>query len=138
MDYRHLVELAFEVRESAYAPYSGFKEGAALLCENGEVFTGCNIEVASFTPSVGAGQAAIINAVLNGNRKLHVIAIVGGSDENLDYCPPSGVCRQMMEEFCDRDTFQIILAKSIGEYVVYSFDDLFPVPFSKKNVIGEN
>lgn len=136
MDYRQLVELAFEVRENAYAPYSGFKSGAALLCKDGEVFTGCNIEIASFTPSVSAGQAAIINAAVSGNRNFKAIAIVGGSDENICFCSPDGATRQTLEEFCDRDDFEIILAKSMGEYVVYTFDDLYPVPFSKNTVIG--
>ncbi|MBQ7408338.1 MAG: cytidine deaminase [Clostridia bacterium] len=136
MEYRQLVELAFEIREFAYAPYSGFKSGAVILCENGEVYTGCNVEIASFTPSVSACQAAISSAITNGNKAFKAIAIVGGSDdEDFNYCAPSGVCRQMLEEFCKKD-FNVIMAKSVNEFVVYNFDDLFPVPFGKKNIIS--
>ena len=138
MDYKKLVQIAFEVRENAYAPYSGFKSGAALLTKDGEVFTGCNIEIASFTPSVCAGHASFINAINAGQREFVALAIVGGPDdlEFLDFCPPSGVCRQVIQEFCDNTDFEIILARSVNEFTVFSFVDLFPVAFSKKNVIG--
>ena len=138
MDYKQLVEIAFEARENAYAPYSGFKSGAALLTVEGEVFTGCNIEVASFTPSVCAGHTAIINAVNSGYRKFCALAIVGGPDdvESLDFCPPSGVCRQVIQEFCNTNNFEVILAKSVNEFTILAFNDLFPFAFSKKHVIG--
>ena len=113
MDFKQLVEIAFEARENAYAPYSGFKSGAALLPSEGEVFTGCNIEVASFTPSICAGHAAIINAINSGYKSFIALAIVGGPDdvETLDLYPPSGVCRQVIQEFCNPNEFNIILAK---------------------------
>lgn len=138
MDYRQLVEIAFEARENAYAPYSGFKSGAALLTLDGDVFTGCNIEVASFTPSTCAGHAAFINALSNGAHSFKAIVIVGGPSDCdfLDLCPPSGVCRQVIQEFCNPEQFDVILAKSRVDYSVYSFFDLFPLPFTKKNIIG--
>ena len=138
MDYRQLVQIAFEVRDNAYAPYSGFKSGAALLTQDGEVFTGCNIEIASFTPSVCAGHSAFINAITAGNNKFMALALVGGPDdlEFLDFCPPSGVCRQVIQEFCNPETFEIVLARSVNDFSVFTFVDLFPIAFSKKNVIG--
>ena len=137
MDYKKLVEIAFEARENAYAPYSGFKSGAALLTAEGEVFTGCNIEIASFTPSICAGHASIINAINSGYKNFVALAIVGGPDDvdSLDFCPPSGVCRQVIQEF-SKSGFKIILAKSSDDYIVYEFEDLFPVAFSKKSLIG--
>ena len=138
MDYKQLVEIAFEARESAYAPYSGFKSGAALLTADGEVFTGCNIEIASFSPSVCAGHSAFINAITSGYKNFVAIAIVGGPDdvETFDFCPPSGVCRQVIQEFCNPLSFEIILAKSVNDFTILTFEDLFPFAFTKKNVIG--
>lgn len=138
MDYKQLVQIAFEVRENAYAPYSGFKSGAALLTKDGEVFTGCNIEIASFTPSVCAGHSAFISAINAGCRDFSAIVIVGGPADldYLEFCPPSGVCRQVIQEFCNENTFEVVLARSVNEFTVFTFVDLFPVAFSKKNVIG--
>ncbi len=138
MDYKQLVQIAFEVRENAYAPYSGFKSGAALLTSDGEVFTGCNVEIASFTPSVCAGHAAFINAINAGCNEFSAIAIVGGPEDmdELDFCPPSGVCRQVIEEFCSNKPFEVVLAKNVNDFTVFSFEDLFPIAFSKKIIIG--
>ena len=139
MDFKKLVEIAFEVRENSYAPYSGFKSGAALLTVEGEVFTGCNIEIASFSPSVCAGHSAFINALSAGIKSgFTAIAIVGGPDdvEEFEFCPPSGVCRQVIQEFCNPANFSIILAKNLTDYTVFSFEDIFPLAFTRKNVIG--
>ena len=137
MDFKQLISIAFEIRENAYAPYSGFKSGAALLSDTGNVYVGCNMEIASFTPSVSAEHSAFINAISNGEKRFTAIAIVGGSEgEELNFCPPSGVGRQVMQEFCQGSNFKIILAKSLSECVIYNFEDLFPVSFGKKNVIG--
>ena len=120
MNNSELIKLALEAREKSYSPYSHFAVGAALLCKNGKVFTGCNIEVASFTPSVCAGHTAIINAVNSAYRKFCALAIVGGPDdvESLDFCPPSGVCRQVIQEFCNTNNFEVILAKSVNEFTI--------------------
>lgn len=136
MEYRQLIEIAYEVRENSYAPYSGFKSGAVLVTAEGEVYTGCSMEIASFSSSVCAGQAAFVNAISNGEKNFSVLVLVGGNDdEDFDYCPPSGACRQIIQEFCSSD-FIIVLAKSVQEFVIYSFEDLFPVPFSKKQILG--
>ena len=137
MDFKQLVGIAFEIRENAYAPYSGFKSGAALLSESGNIYVGCNMEIAGFSSSVSAEHSAFINAISNGEKTFKAIAIVGGSEgEELDFCPPNGAGRQVMQEFCSNCNFKIILAKSLNECVIYTFEDLFPIAFGKKNVIG--
>ena len=135
---KELYSLAEKAAQGAYAPYSGFFVGAALLSADGRVFTGCNIEIASFTPSVCAGHSAFINAITAGNNKFTALALVGGPDdlEFLEFCPPSGVCRQVIQEFCNPETFEIVLARSVNDFSVFTFVDLFPIAFSKKNVIG--
>ena len=117
--------------ERSYAPYSHFPVGAALECADGSVFTGCNIENAAFTPGNCAERTAIFKAVSEGKRKFRAIAIAGGKENGSepDYCPPCGVCRQVMAEFCDPDTFEIICAKSTEEYKVFTLEELLPRMF---------
>ena len=135
MDFKQLINVAFEARENAYAPYSGFKSGAALLSKSGNVYVGCNMEIASFSPSVSAEHAASVNAISNGEKQFAAIAIVGGAEgEALNFCPPSGVGRQVMQEFCANSDFKIILAKSLNECVIYNFEDVFPIAFGKRNI----
>lgn len=100
-----LIALADETRESAYSPYSGFCVGAALLCRDGSVYTGCNIENASFTPTCCAERVAIFKAVSEGKRDFRAIAVVGGErgKEPRELCYPCGVCRQVMAEFASPD-----------------------------------
>lgn len=124
-----LMERAIQSRKFAYAPYSGFKVGAALLASNGKVYTGCNIENASYTPTVCAERAAFFKAVSEGIREFEKIAVVGGRDELKEYCPPCGVCRQVMAEFCDPRSFRILLGNSPGNYRVFTLDELFPMSF---------
>ena len=108
-----MIQRAFSALPFAYAPYSHFKVGAALLTEDGEVYTGCNIENAAFGPGNCAERTAIFKAVSEGKRDFLAICIVNENrDGGHDFCPPCGVCRQVMAEFCDPETFQIILAKS--------------------------
>ena len=108
-----MIRRAFSALPFAYAPYSHFKVGAALLTEDGEVYTGCNIENAAFGPGNCAERTAIFKAVSEGKRDFIAICIVNeNQDGGHDFCPPCGVCRQVMAEFCDPETFQIILAKS--------------------------
>ena len=97
---KQLIEKAEEARLHSYSPYSGFKVGAALLCSDGTVYTGCNIENASFTPTICAERTAIFKAVYDGRRDFTAIAIVGGKEDASAPCPPCGVCRQVMGEFC--------------------------------------
>ena len=106
-----LIETAIEQLKYSYTPYSGFKVGAALLAKNGTVYTGCNIENAAYTPSNCAERTAFFKAVSEGERTFSAICIVGGMNGiAVDYTAPCGVCRQVMMEFCQPETFQIILA----------------------------
>ncbi len=137
MEYKQLIEIALELRDNAYAPYTGFKCSAVLLAQSGEIYAGTNIEISSLNCSLTAVQSAFSSALASGEKKFTAIVIVGGVDDaEMDYCPPTGVCRQFIQEFCLND-FKIILARNSDEYIVYEFEDLFPVSFRKKNIIGE-
>ena len=136
MEYKQLIEIAFELRENAYAPYTGFKCSAVLLSQSGEIYAGLNIEISSLNCSLTAVQSAFSSAISSGEKNFSAIVIVGGtSDGEIEYCPPTGICRQVIQEFCSSG-FKIILAKSSDDYIVYEFEDLFPVAFCKKNIIG--
>jgi len=125
-----LIETAFEQLQFSYAPYSNFKVGAALLCENDRVYTGCNIENAAFTPSNCAERTAIFKAISEGVHDFKAICVVGGpKGEIKDFCPPCGVCRQVMSEFCKLESFEIILARSREDYRIYLLKDLLPLSF---------
>ena len=129
MDYTELINKAFDMLNYSYVPYSHFTVGAALLCEDGTVVGGCNIENAAYGPSNCAERTAIFKAVSEGRKDFKAICVVGGKDKNVsDYCPPCGVCRQVMAEFCKGD-FQIILAKSEKDYRIYTLDQLLPERF---------
>jgi cytidine deaminase len=133
---KELIERAMEARERAYAPYSNFLVGAALLAAEGEIYTGCNIENASYTPTNCGERTAFFKAVSRGERQFQAIAIVGGrASEPIDsFCPPCGVCRQVMMEFCQPKSFWIILAKSKEEYRIFSLEELLPLGFGPENL----
>ena len=137
MDKSELVKTALEARKMAYTPYSGFQVGAALLTKSGKVYTGCNIENAAYTPSNCAERTAFFKAVSEGEKDFVSIAIVGGNQKatELEYCAPCGVCRQVMMEFCNPDTFEIILGKTKEEYQVFTLKELFPMGFGSKNLL---
>lgn len=129
--YSKLIEQAIAAREFSYSPYSHFKVGAALLTEDNKIYTGCNIENVSFSPTCCAERTAFFKAVSEGEKKFKAIAIVGAKDgEDLDYCAPCGVCRQVMAEFCEENNFIIILAKSSEDYKTYSLRELLPLAFA--------
>ena len=129
-----LIDLAFAAMDKAYAPYSGYKVGAALLSRSGRVFSGCNVENAAYGPTNCAERTAFFKAVSEGEREFSAIAVVGGKDGNVkDLFVPCGVCRQVMAEFCDGD-FEIIVAKSPEEYSVFTLSEILPMGFSPKNV----
>lgn len=128
--YSALLETAKKVRENAYAPYSNFTVGAALLTKDNRVFTGCNIENAAFSPTNCAERTAFFKAISEGERDFEAIAIVGGKkDEKLVFCPPCGVCRQVMLEFCSSD-FMIVLEDE-NEIKTFTLSEMIPFNFNK-------
>jgi cytidine deaminase len=131
-----LIQQAFAARQKAYAPYSGFSVGAALLDCDGKVHTGCNIENASYTPTNCGERTAFFKAISEGACEFRAIAIVGGraGEEPKDFCPPCGVCRQVMMEFCEPEEFLVILAKSLGEYQIRTLAQLLPQGFGPSNL----
>ena len=130
-----LVDAATEQLKYAYAPYSNFKVGAALLTRAGKVYTGCNIENAAYTPTNCAERTAFFKAVSEGERDFAAICVVGGKGGVLtEYAAPCGVCRQVMMEFCDPDRFQIILAVSRELYDIYTLRELLPLGFGPGNL----
>lgn len=134
MNNRELVERALQAREKSYAPYSGFAVGAALLTTDGKVYTGANIESASYTPTICAERVATFTAVHAGERDFAAIAIVGGKvgEPVSAYCPPCGVCRQVLAEFCGSE-FPVVLYD--GETVTeYTLGQLLPAVFDKTNL----
>lgn len=136
MDIKRLIEEALKARTFSYTPYSRFRVGAALLSDDGQIFTGCNIENAGYTPSNCAERTAFFKAVSQGIREFQAIAIAGGPEDasELDYCAPCGVCRQVMMEFCDPESFQIILAKNPKEYQILTLKEILPMGFGPKNL----
>lgn len=130
-----LVEAAIEATKFAYVPYSNFKVGAAILADNGKIYTGCNIENASYSPTNCAERTAIFKAVSEGVTKFKKIAVVGGPNGNLEnYCPPCGVCRQVISEFADEE-FELILGTSKNKYAVYNFfEEVLPLSFTAKEL----
>lgn len=131
-----LIDTAIEQLKFSYTPYSNFKVGAALLAKSGEIFKGCNIENASYTPTNCAERTAFFKAVSEGVRDFQAICIVGGKDGNLtEYTAPCGVCRQVMMEFCNPKTFQIILAVDKERYEIFTLEELMPLGFGPLNLV---
>ena len=131
-----LMSTAIEYRKRSYSPYSGYQVGAALLSADGEIFGGCNIESASFSPTNCAERTALFKAVSEGKKDFAAIAIVGGkAGDNLEFCAPCGVCRQALVEFCDPKTFVVYLGTGTEEYKGYLLEELLPYSFTPKNVL---
>ena len=125
-----LISLAVEAMDKAYAPYSGFQVGAALLCSDGTVFTGCNIENAAYSPTNCAERTAVFKAVSEGRKDFTAIAVCGGKGGKISsLCTPCGVCRQVLSEFCKED-FPIYLAHKDG-YKTLTLGDLLPYSFGE-------
>ena len=130
-----MIDLAIEQLNYSYTPYSGFKVGAALLTKEGKIYKGCNIENAAYTPTNCAERTAFFKAVSEGERAFQAICVVGGKDGILtEYAAPCGVCRQVLMEFCDPDTFQIILATSKDQYEIFTLKELLPLGFGPNNL----
>lgn len=130
-----MIGLAIEQLKFSYTPYSNFKVGAALLTKGGKLYGGCNIENAAYSPTNCAERTAFFKAVSEGERQFDAICIVGGKNGVLtEYASPCGVCRQVMMEFCDPETFQIILATSVEQYEVFTLRELLPLGFGPGNL----
>ena len=128
-----LMQLAAAAREFSYAPYSHFRVGAALLGKSGRVYTGCNVENASYTPTNCAERTAVFKAVSEGETSFDAIAVIGGKDEELSpLCAPCGVCRQVLSEFCDAD-LRVILGTPEA-ITVTDLGSLLPFSFGKKDL----
>lgn len=134
-DIRALIDKALVAQKAAYVPYSGFRVGAALLTEDNEIYTGCNIENAAYSPTNCAERTAFFKAVSEGKRAFKAIAVTGGENNDKGvYCSPCGVCRQVMLEFCYPETFVVILANSTDDYKVFKLAELIPYAFRKDNL----
>lgn len=133
---RELIELAYEARECAYTPYSGFQVGAALLTSQGKVYLGCNIENASYTPTNCAERTAFFKAVSEGEREFAAIAIVGGpaGTRTGATCAPCGVCRQVMREFCEPKEFRVLVEDGKGGILNLTLEEILPLGFGPENL----
>lgn len=135
MDRQTLIQAAIKVLPESYVPYSHFHVSAALLCRDGSIYTGINIENAAYSPTICAERSAFVRAINDGKREFEAIVICGGKDGVItDYCPPCGVCRQVMREFCDSKTFLVILAKSPKVYKEFTLEELLPLGFGPENL----
>ena len=138
MEPKELIARAIAAMDRAYVPYSGYRVGAALLCADGKVYEGCNIENGSYGATNCAERTAFFKAVYDGHRDFTAIAVCGGKDGIIrDYFPPCGICRQVMREFCDPEEFRIILGAGTGEKQVYLLKELLPLSFGPNNLNGK-
>ena len=131
---QELCKAAIDIRKNCYAPYSHFCVGAALLTASGKIYTGVNVENAAYGPSNCAERTAVFKAVSEGEREFVAIAIAGGPENGeIQYCPPCGVCRQVLAEFCKPD-FEIVLPSSSGKPKRYTLTELLPESFGHDNL----
>jgi cytidine deaminase len=131
MDYKKLSKIAIDARENAYVPYSKFKVGAAVVTEDGSIYTGCNIENASYGATNCAERTAIFKAVSEGHTKIKAIAIVGDMST---HTYPCGICRQVIVEFATTD-IDIILVKDEDDYIIKTMDEIMPGAFTKEDLL---
>ena len=131
-----LIDAALEARKNAYAPYSGYYVGAALLCSGGDIVTGCNVENASYGATNCAERTAVFRAVSEGKQRFTAIAIAGGKDREQasDYAYPCGVCRQVLREFCVPEDMIVIVCRSRDDYKVMRLAELLPNSFGPENL----
>ena len=129
-DREKLIQLALENIKNSYAPYSNYNVSAAVLMGSGKIYTGVNVENASYPAGICAERNAIFHAVECGERKITAIAIVGGPNYQVkNYCAPCGICRQVMREFCNPQDMRVIIAKSTTDYKEMSLEELLPLSF---------
>lgn len=129
-----LMEKAMEARKNSYAPYSGYTVGAALLCEDGSIVTGCNVENASYGAANCGERTAVFKAVSEGKRRFSAIAIAGGKEGNTDYACPCGICRQVLREFSDPRQMEVLICKSTEDYKEMTLEELLPESFGTENL----
>ena len=134
-DRGELIRLALAQQPYAYAPYSGYYVSAAVLADSGKIYTGVNVENASYPAGICAERNAIFHAAACGERKFTAIAIVGGMrGENRDYPSPCGICRQVMREFCDPKEMAVLLARTPEDYREMTLEELLPASFGPENL----
>lgn len=129
-EYSKLIEEAINAREFAYVPYSNFKVGAAVLMEDGSIYSGCNIENASFGATNCAERTAVFKAISEGKKEIKALAEIGDIET---YTMPCGICRQVISEFISED-IDVILIKNKSDFVIKKFSEIFPLSFSKKDL----
>ncbi|AQM59752.1 MULTISPECIES: cytidine deaminase [Clostridium] len=127
----NLIKEAIKVREKAYCPYSNFKVGAAVLFEDGNIYTGCNIENASFGATNCAERTAIFNGVSNGNRVIKEIALIGDTNS---YTYPCGICRQVITEFAENENIKIYIVKNENDFIEKTLEEIMPGSFTKRDL----
>ena len=127
----NLIREAIKVREKAYCPYSNFKVGAAVLFEDGNIYTGCNIENTSFGATNCAERTAIFNGVSNGNRVIKEIALIGDTNS---YTYPCGICRQVITEFAENENIKIYIVKNENDFIEKTLEEIMPGSFTKRDL----
>ena len=137
MEPKELIARAIAAMDRAYVPYSGYRVGAELLCADGKVYEGCNIENGSYGATNCAERTAFFRAVFDGEREFTAIAVCGGKDGIIrDYFPPCGICRQVMREFCE-DDFRIYMVGKDGVYLERTLNEILPDSFRPKDHMQE-
>lgn len=132
---KNMINLAIEQIKYSYAPYSDFKVGAVLMSKTGKLYTGCNIENAAYTPTNCAERTAFFKAISQGEREFMGICIVGGKGGKIEeMTAPCGVCRQVMMEFCNPESFEIILAANENNYKIFKLKEILPLGFGPENI----
>ncbi|HKL73810.1 MAG TPA: cytidine deaminase, partial [Clostridia bacterium] len=127
---KNLISEALIAKTFAYVPYSNFRVGAALYGKSGNIYRGCNIENAAYSPTNCAERTAFFKAISDGEKDFLAIAVTGGEhNKKGEYCPPCGVCRQVMVEFCDLDNFLVIFANSVDDYQIFTLKQILPYTF---------
>lgn len=136
MNKKDLFMLAKDAIKSSYAPYSQYNVGAVLLCKNGNIYKGCNIENVSYSLTNCAERTALFSAIANGEKEFESLCVVGGKKgEITDYAMPCGACRQVLAEFCDAD-FKVFVGVNENDIKEYKLSDLLPYSFDKSK-LGE-
>ena len=136
-DRRELIRRALERQPAAYEPYSGYQVAAAVLMDSGRIYTGVNVENASYPAGICAERNAIFHAAACGERKIIAIAVVGGKEgDNRTIATPCGICRQVMREFCDPKEMRVLLARTPEDYKEMTLEELLPESFGPENLAG--